>query len=51
METAAIAQVVQRTLGDRRLLSLRGAVNLDQGNPNETTLQYLDPAPGQMAGG
>jgi len=51
MEAAAIAQVVQRTLGDQRLLSLRGAVNFDQGNPNETTLQHLDPAPGQTAGG
>jgi purine nucleoside permease len=51
MEAAAIAQVIQRTLGDRRLLSLRGAVNFDQGNPNETTLQHLDPAPGQTAGG
>jgi purine nucleoside permease len=51
MEAAAIVQVVQRTLSDRRLLSLRGAVNFDQGNPNETTLQHLDPAPGQTAGG
>ncbi len=51
MEAAAIAQVIQRTLGGRRLLSLRGAVNFDQGNPNETTLQHLDPAPGQTAGG
>ena len=51
MEAAAIAQVIQRTLGDRHLLSLRGAVNFDQGNPNETTLQHLDPAPGQTAGG
>lgn len=51
MEAAAIAQVIQRTLGDRRILSLRGAVNFDQGNPNETTLQHLDPAPGQTAGG
>ena len=25
--------------------------NFDQGNPNETTLQHLDPAPGQTAGG
>jgi purine nucleoside permease len=32
-------------------MSLRGAVNFDQGNPNETTLQHLDPAPGQTAGG
>jgi purine nucleoside permease len=51
MEAAAIAQVIQRSLGDRRLLSLRGAVNFDQGNPSETTLQHLDPAPGQTAGG
>jgi purine nucleoside permease len=51
MEAAAIAQVVQRTLGDSRFLSLRGAVNFDQGSPNETTLQHLDPAPGQTAGG
>jgi purine nucleoside permease len=32
-------------------MALRGAVNFDQGNPNETTLQHLDPAPGQTAGG
>ena len=32
-------------------MSLRGAVNFDQGNPNETTLQHLDPAPGETAGG
>jgi purine nucleoside permease len=51
MEAAAIAQVVQRTLGDSRFLSLRGAVNFDQGSPNETTLQHLDPAPGRTAGG
>jgi purine nucleoside permease len=51
MEAAAIAQVVQRTLGDSRFSSLRGAVNFDQGSPNETTLQHLDPAPGQTAGG
>lgn len=51
MEAAAVAQVVNRSLGLDRLLSLRGAVNFDQGNPNETTLQHLDPAPGQTAGG
>lgn len=28
-EAAAIAQVIQRTLGDWRLLSLRSAVNFD----------------------
>jgi len=32
-------------------MSLRGAVNFDQGNPRETTLQHLDPAPGETAGG
>lgn len=32
-------------------MSLRGAVNFDQGNPKETTLQHLDPAPGETAGG
>jgi purine nucleoside permease len=26
-------------------------VNSDPGNPNETTLQHLDPAPGETAGG
>lgn len=51
MEAAAIAQVLSRTVGTQRLMSLRGAVNFDQGNPNETTLQHLDPAPGQTAGG
>ena len=51
MEAAAVALVVQRTLGPDRTLSLRGAVNFDQGHPNETTLQHLDPAPGQTAGG
>lgn len=51
MEAAAIAQVINRTLGDQRILSLRGSVNFDQGNPNETTLEHLDPAPGQTAGG
>lgn len=51
MEAAAIAQVIQRTLGTLRLMSLRGAVNFDQGHPSETTLDHLDPAPGQTAGG
>jgi purine nucleoside permease len=51
MEAASIAQVIQRSYGDSRIMSLRGAVNFDQGNPNETTLQHLDPAPGQTAGG
>ncbi|MTH80098.1 purine-nucleoside phosphorylase [Paracoccus aestuariivivens] len=51
MEAAAIALVINRTHGTDRVLSLRGAVNFDQGNPNETTLQHLDPAPGETAGG
>lgn len=51
MEGVAIAQVLSRTVGIDRLLSLRGAVNFDQGNPNETTLAHLDPAPGETAGG
>jgi Purine nucleoside permease (NUP) len=34
-----------------RVMAIRGAVNFDQGNPNETILQHLDPAPGQTAGG
>ncbi|KXI28753.1 purine-nucleoside phosphorylase [Paraglaciecola hydrolytica] len=51
MEAAAIAQVLNRTVGVQRMVSLRGAVNFDQGNPNETTLEHLDPAPGQTAGG
>lgn len=51
MEAAAITLVIQRTHGTDRVMSLRGAVNFDQGNPNETTLQHLDPAPGETAGG
>jgi purine nucleoside permease len=51
MEAAAITLVIKRQFGTDRIASLRGAVNFDQGNPNETTLQHLDPAPGQTAGG
>jgi purine nucleoside permease len=51
MEAAALALVVDRQHGTDRVLSLRGAVNFDQGNPNETTLEHLDPAPGETAGG
>lgn len=51
MEAAAIVQVINRTFGTKRVMSLRGSVNFDQGNPNETTLEHLDPAPGQTAGG
>jgi purine nucleoside permease len=51
MEAAAITLVIARSHGTGRVLSLRGAVNFDQGNPHETTLQHLDPAPGETAGG
>ncbi len=51
MEGAAVTLMIKRLLGSDRVMSLRGAVNFDQGNPNETTLQHLDPAPGQTAGG
>ena len=51
MEGTGITQVIARLHGTDRVMALRGAVNFDQGNPNETTLQHLDPAPGQTAGG
>ena len=51
MEAAALTLVIDRTIGRERVTSLRGAVNFDQGSPGETTLQHLDPAPGQTAGG
>ena len=51
MEAAAITQVISRGFGTQRIMSLRGSVNFDQGNPNETTLEHLDPAPGETAGG
>jgi purine nucleoside permease len=51
MEGTGITQVIARLYGTNRVMALRGAVNFDQGNPNETTLQHLDPAPGQTAGG
>ncbi|MFA3791182.1 purine nucleoside permease [Aliiglaciecola sp. SL4] len=51
MEATALAQVLSRTVGTNRVMSLRGAVNFDQGNPNESTLEHLDPAPGETAGG
>ena len=51
MEAAAIALVLKRTHGTDRILSLRGSVNFDQGNPNETTQAHLDPKPGETAGG
>jgi len=51
MEDNAIAQVIKRLHGTDRMATIRGSVNFDQGNPDETTLQHLDPAPGETAGG
>lgn len=51
MEGTAVAYVIKKMVGLDRVMSLRAAVNFDQGNPNETTLQHLDPAPGQTPGG
>lgn len=51
MEGTAVAYVIKKMVGLDRVMSLRTAVNFDQGNPNETTLQHLDPAPGQTPGG
>lgn len=51
MEAAAIAQVISRTQDINRMMSIRGSVNFDQGGKNETTLEHLDPAPGETAGG
>jgi purine nucleoside permease len=51
MEAAAIVQVIDRMYGISRVMSLRGSVNFDQGHPNETTLDHLDPAPGETTGG
>ncbi len=51
MEDNAIAQVIKRLHGTDRIAAIRGSVNFDQGNPSETTLQHLDPAPGETAGG
>lgn len=51
MEGTAVAYVIKKMVGLDRVMSLRTAVNFDQGNPAETTLQHLDPAPGQTPGG
>jgi purine nucleoside permease len=51
MEGAAVTLVINRTHGTDRVMALRGAVNFDQGHPGESTLQHLDPAPGDTAGG
>lgn len=51
MEAAAIVQAISRTQDINRVMSIRGSVNFDQGGKNETTLEHLDPAPGETAGG
>ena len=51
MEAVAVAYVIRKIVSVDRVLSLRVGVNFDQGNPNETTLEHLDPAPGQTPGG
>ena len=51
MEGVAVAYVIKKILSLDRVMSLRAAVNFDQGNANETTLQHLDPEPGNTPGG
>jgi purine nucleoside permease len=51
MEGTAVTYVIKKMVGPDRVMTLRAAVNFDQGNPSETTLQHLDPAPGQTPGG
>ncbi|BDQ38183.1 lipoprotein [Pseudodesulfovibrio nedwellii] len=51
MEGVAVGYVITKFGHGDRVLSLRTAVNFDQGNPNETTLEHLDPAPGNYPGG
>jgi len=51
MEGVAVGYVIKKFGHADRLLSLRTAVNFDQGNPDETTLEHLDPAPGNYPGG
>lgn len=36
IEAAAITLLIKRAHGTDRIMSLRGAVNFDQGNPGET---------------
>lgn len=51
MEGVAVGYVIKKFGHGDRVLSLRTAVNFDQGNPGETTLEHLDPAPGNYPGG
>lgn len=51
MEGIAVAYVIGKLLSTNRIMSIRSAVNFDQGNPQETTLEHLDPEPGNTPGG
>ncbi|GLR69129.1 purine nucleoside permease [Agaribacter marinus] len=51
MEASALMQVLSRHQLEHRAISLRAAVNFDQGHSEESTLAHLDPAPGETAGG
>jgi purine nucleoside permease len=51
MEGVAVGYVIKKFGHGDRILSLRTAVNFDQGNPNESTLEHLDPEPGNYPGG
>ena len=51
MEGMPVGYVLKKFGYADRLLSLRTAVNFDQGNPKESTLEHLDPAPGNYPGG
>jgi purine nucleoside permease len=51
MEASGLMQVLVRHGFADKAISLRAAVNFDQGHPKESTLAHLDPAPGETAGG
>jgi len=51
MEGIAVAYVIRKILASDRILSIRSAVNFDQGSADETTLEHLDPEPGNTPGG
>lgn len=51
MEGMAVAYVIKKFGHADRVISLRTPVNFDQGNPDESTLEHLDPAPGNYPGG
>jgi purine nucleoside permease len=51
MEGIAVAYVIRKILSSDRILSLRSAVNFDQGSAGESTLEHLDPEPGNTPGG